>query len=103
MRTSAARSPSSSAKRRCSRASVRIPQLRESVMTVPAPAHIRAIAPYQPGKPISELAREMGLDEANIIKLASNENPLGVSPLAQRAIEEAVQDVARYPDGNGFA
>lgn len=67
-----------------------------------APPYIRAIAPYQPGKPISELAREMGLDEANIIKLASNENPLGVSPLAQRAIRSVLEDLARYPDGNGF-
>ena len=67
-----------------------------------APSHIRAIAPYQPGKPISELAREIGLDAADIIKLASNENPLGVSPLAQRAIQAAVRDLARYPDGNGF-
>jgi histidinol-phosphate aminotransferase len=67
-----------------------------------APGYIRAIAPYQPGKPISELAREMGLEEAGIIKLASNENPLGVSPLARRAIEAALADLARYPDGNGF-
>jgi histidinol-phosphate aminotransferase len=67
-----------------------------------APGHIRAIAPYQPGKPISELAREMGLEESGIIKLASNENPLGVSPLARRAIESALADLARYPDGNGF-
>lgn len=67
-----------------------------------APGHIRAIAPYQPGKPISELAREMGIDEAGIIKLASNENPLGVSPLARRAIEATLDDLARYPDGNGF-
>ena len=67
-----------------------------------APGYIRAIAPYQPGKPISELAREMGLEEGSIIKLASNENPIGVSPLAQRAIERAVADIARYPDGNGF-
>ena len=52
-----------------------------------APGYIRAIAPYQPGKPISELAREMGMDESRIIKLASNENPRGVSPLARRAIE----------------
>ncbi len=66
-----------------------------------APAHIRAIAPYQPGKPIEELARELGLDPAGIVKLASNENPLGVSPLAQNAIEEAMGDLARYPDGNG--
>jgi histidinol-phosphate aminotransferase len=67
-----------------------------------APAHIREIAPYQPGKPISELAREMGLDEASIIKLASNENPLGVSPRARRAIDIVLNDLSRYPDGNGF-
>jgi histidinol-phosphate aminotransferase len=68
-----------------------------------APDYIRAIAPYQGGKPISELAREMGLNEADIIKLASNENPLGISPKAQMAIDEAVHDIARYPDGNSFA
>jgi histidinol-phosphate aminotransferase len=68
-----------------------------------APGYIRAIAPYQPGKPISELAREMGLDAAGIVKLASNENPLGVSPLARRAVEASLGDLARYPDGNGFA
>ena len=67
-----------------------------------APDYIRAIAPYQGGKPISELAREMGLNEADIIKLASNENPLGISPKAQMAIDEAVYDIARYPDGNSF-
>jgi histidinol-phosphate aminotransferase len=67
-----------------------------------APAYVRAIAPYQPGKPISELARELGLDEAGIIKLASNENPLGVSPLARRAIENSIAGLSRYPDGNGF-
>jgi histidinol-phosphate aminotransferase len=67
-----------------------------------APPYVRAIAPYQPGKPIPELAREMGLNEADIIKLASNENPLGVSPLAQRAIREVLDGLARYPDGNGF-
>ena len=67
-----------------------------------APGYIRAIAPYQPGKPISELARELGLDPEGIIKLASNENPLGVSPLAMRAAQRALADAARYPDGNGF-
>jgi histidinol-phosphate aminotransferase len=67
-----------------------------------APAYIRSIAPYQPGKPIAELAREFGLDEAGIIKLASNENPLGVSPKAQHAIRMVLDDLARYPDGNGF-
>ncbi|MBI4206113.1 MAG: histidinol-phosphate transaminase [Betaproteobacteria bacterium] len=67
-----------------------------------APPYIRAIAPYQPGKPISELAREMGLREEAIIKLASNENPLGVSPRARRAIQDVLDGLARYPDGNGF-
>lgn len=68
-----------------------------------APDYVRAIAPYQGGKPISELAREMGLNEADIVKLASNENPLGMSPKAQMAVEEAIYDIARYPDGNSFA
>ena len=67
-----------------------------------APGYIRAIAPYQPGKPITELARELGLDPDGIIKLASNENPLGVSPLAMRAMQQALAEVSRYPDGNGF-
>jgi histidinol-phosphate aminotransferase len=67
-----------------------------------APPYIRGIAPYQPGKPISELAREMGLDPASIIKLASNENPLGVSPLAMVAIKNVLGELSRYPDGNGF-
>ena len=68
-----------------------------------APDYIRAIAPYQGGKPISELAREMGLNEADIVKLASNENPLGISPKALMAIDDAIADIARYPDGNSFA
>jgi len=67
-----------------------------------APDYIRAIAPYQGGKPISELAREMGLNEAEIVKLASNENPLGISPKAQMAIDDAIAEIARYPDGNSF-
>ena len=67
------------------------------MMTNLAPNHIRAIAPYQGGKPISELAREMGLNEADIVKLASNENPLGISPKAEFAIQEALLDIARYP------
>ena len=74
-----------------------------SNLTHLAPDYIRAIAPYQGGKPIAELAREMGLNEADIIKLASNENPLGISPKAQMAIDEAVHAIARYPDGNSFA
>ncbi|MFW5432102.1 MAG: histidinol-phosphate transaminase [Methylophilaceae bacterium] len=68
-----------------------------------APNYIRAIAPYQGGRPISEIAREYGLNETDIVKLASNENPLGMSPNAEIAIDAALVDVARYPDGNGFA
>lgn len=68
-----------------------------------APNYVRAIAPYQPGKPISELAREMGLEEAGIIKLASNENPMGCSPAVNAAVAREMRDVARYPDSNGFA
>lgn len=67
-----------------------------------APGYIRAIAPYQPGKPTSELARELGLEESTIVKLASNENPLGVSPKAAQAIRAVLDGLARYPDGNGF-
>jgi histidinol-phosphate aminotransferase len=68
-----------------------------------APAYVRAIAPYQPGKPITELARELGLDVRNIVKLASNENPSGLSPRAREAIEAALSEVARYPDGYDLA
>jgi histidinol-phosphate aminotransferase len=67
-----------------------------------SPSYVRAIAPYQPGKPISELARELGLDEAGIVKLASNENPYGIGPRTRAAIDAALADVARYPDGNGY-
>jgi histidinol-phosphate aminotransferase len=70
---------------------------------LPAPDHIRAIAPYIAGKPISELAREYGLREETIVKLASNENPLGMSPRARAAMVEAAADLGRYPDSNGFA
>ena len=66
------------------------------------PDYVRAIAPYQGGKPIGEVAREFGLDEAKIVKLASNENPLGMPESAKRAMLQAVADIARYPDGNGF-
>ena len=68
-----------------------------------APSYIRSIAPYQPGKPIAELAREMGLQPEQIVKLASNENPLGISPKAEEAMHAALADIARYPDGNSFA
>ncbi|HEY5807541.1 MAG TPA: histidinol-phosphate transaminase [Povalibacter sp.] len=65
-----------------------------------APA-VRALAPYVPGKPIEELEREYGISD--IIKLASNENPLGPGPLARAAIAAAAADIGLYPDGSGFA
>lgn len=67
------------------------------------PDYVRAIAPYQGGKPIAEVAREFGLDEASIVKLASNENPFGMPESAMQAIQQALADTGRYPDGNGFA
>jgi len=66
------------------------------------PEYVRAIAPYQAGKPISEVAREFGLDEAKIVKLASNENPLGMPESARQAMLAAVAEISRYPDANGF-
>ncbi|HEY8607419.1 MAG TPA: histidinol-phosphate transaminase [Noviherbaspirillum sp.] len=66
------------------------------------PDYVRAIAPYQGGKPIAEVAREFGLDEAKIVKLASNENPLGMPASAREAMLAALADTARYPDSNGF-
>jgi histidinol-phosphate aminotransferase len=67
-----------------------------------APAHVREIAPYVPGKPISETARELGLAESDILKLASNENPLGTSPKALAALRGALDDLSYYPDGSGY-
>ena len=64
--------------------------------------HIHAIAPYVGGRPISEVAREYGLDENKIVKLASNENPLGMPKSAQEAMLKAASDLGRYPDSNGF-
>lgn len=57
---------------------------------------------YQPGRPIEEVARELGLDPSTIVKLASNENPLGPSPKAMEAMRRAVNQVHLYPDGNAF-
>ena len=73
---------------------------KDSVLN--APAHIAAIAPYQAGKPIEELAREFGLDASKIVKLASNENPLGMPESARLALNAAVANLGRYPDPAGF-
>lgn len=68
----------------------------------PVPDYIRAIAPYVGGRPIADVARQFGLDPARIIKLASNENPLGMSRAAADAIHRALAEAARYPDANAF-
>ncbi len=62
---------------------------------------VRALQPYQPGKPLSELEREYGITDA--IKLASNENPLGPSPLGLAAARQALDEIELYPDSHGFA
>jgi histidinol-phosphate aminotransferase len=63
---------------------------------------LRDLAVYQPGKPIEETARELAVDPAGIIKLASNENPLGPSPKAVKAMHDALKNAQLYPDGGGF-
>lgn len=67
-------------------------------ITEQALSYIRGISPYVPGKPITELAREMGMPVERIVKLASNENPLGMSPKARAAVERAMAGIERYPD-----
>lgn len=66
------------------------------------PAHqgIEQLKAYQPGKPISELERELGI--TNIVKLASNENPLGCSEKVKHAVAAEIAEIGRYPDGGGF-
>ncbi|MFH1645581.1 MAG: histidinol-phosphate transaminase [Candidatus Omnitrophota bacterium] len=71
-------------------------------MTILARNKIKDLKPYEPGKPIKELSREFGIKESDIIKLASNENPLGPSPKALKAIIKAAAEVNRYPDGSSF-
>ena len=61
---------------------------------------IQRLQPYQPGKPEEELERELGL--SNIVKLASNENPMGPSPSVLEGLPAAIAGLARYPDGSGF-
>src|SRR5258708_9395768 len=63
---------------------------------------LRDLAVYEPGKPIEETARELGVDPSTIIKLASNENPLGASPKPLQAMRAALETAHLYPDGNGF-
>src|SRR5438034_8366789 len=65
-------------------------------------AALQNLPVYQPGRPVEEVARELGLPAEGIIKLASNENPLGPSPAALAAMEKALRNLHLYPDGNGF-
>ncbi|OAL81690.1 aspartate aminotransferase [Acinetobacter sp. SFB] len=67
---------------------------------VPANEGISKLKPYQPGKPISELERELGITD--IVKLASNENPLGCSDKVKQAVAAELTEIGRYPDGGGF-
>jgi len=69
-------------------------------MSIKSPEHIRTINPYVPGKPIEELERELGITGST--KLASNENPLGPSPLALKALRKGISGLNRYPDGSCF-
>lgn len=61
---------------------------------------VQSLRPYEPGKPVEELQRELGLND--VIKLASNENPLGASPRIEIMLRESLNDLASYPDGSGF-
>lgn len=74
-----------------------------SLILEQSPDYVRAITPYRAGKPIEELAREYGLNPQAIVKLASNENPLGIPASALAAMQAAACDLGRYPDANGFA
>jgi len=64
-----------------------------------ASPYLRGLIPYSPGKPIQEVERELGIRES--VKLASNENPLGPSPMALQALRDALPEIHRYPDGSG--
>ena len=76
-----------------------MPQTNNQFLELAAPG-VRALQPYQPGKPVEELEREYGI--RNAIKLASNENPFGPSPLAVAAARAVIPNMARYPEGSGY-
>jgi len=69
--------------------------------TPPVPEHVRNLPPYIPGRSSPSVARDYGLPEDTIVKLASNENPLGMSPLAREAMVKFAGDISRYPDSDG--
>ena len=71
-------------------------------MSLPFSPNLKTLPTYQPGRPIEEVARELNLPVDSIIKVASNENPFGPSPLALAALQKALPGVNLYPDGNAF-
>ena len=71
-------------------------------MSLPLSPFLKTLPVYQPGRPIEEVARELNLPADSIIKVASNENPFGPSPLALAAMQKALTGVNLYPDGNAF-
>jgi histidinol-phosphate aminotransferase len=71
-------------------------------MSLPLSPFLKTLPTYQPGRPIEEVARELNLPAKEIIKVASNENPFGPSPLAIAAMHQALSSVNLYPDGNAF-
>jgi len=71
-------------------------------LMLPLSPFLKTLPTYQPGRPIEEVARELDLPAGSIIKVASNENPFGPSPLAAAALQKAVPGVNLYPDGNAF-
>src|SRR5205814_770724 len=75
-----------------------------ALMPSPLPLNpaLEKVPVYQPGRPIEEVARELGLPAGDIIKLASNENPLGPSPAALAAMRRVLTHLHLYPDGNAF-
>src|SRR5436190_4293381 len=88
--------------RRCSSLKIHLRFPRMSSIWDLANYQLRDLAVYEPGKPIEETARELGADAASIIKLASNENPLGPSPKALAAMRGALESSHLYPDGGGY-
>jgi len=75
----------------------RKPLVKAEELVLPS---VAALAPYEPGKPVEEVERELGIK--NVVKLASNENPVGPSPLAIKAIQNALHELNRYPDGDSY-
>src|SRR6266705_3592708 len=73
-------------------------------MPIPPPSNagLKDLPTYQPGRPVEDVARELGLPAADLIKLASNENPLGPSPAALAAMQKVLASLQLYPDGNAF-